>query len=180
MEQSSTDITRWLSDLDEHKDALFAAIRTGQVQVVTAQKFTEVIDRAKAAFSERTQAVAALAETEAQRNELAHALVCILRAFEGVAESTDEMKSVAKMLGVGEDGQMPSKANLAMKAALNVKQIMEVGGKVVGGFKFDWLAKIDFARVAEILQSTNPVNLSAYINFAEAFNSIAQSPQQHG
>lgn len=180
MEQSSTDITLWLSDLDEHKDALFAAIRNGQVQVVTAQKFTDVINRAKTAFLERTQAVGELAEAEAQRNELAHALVCILRAFEGVAESTDEMKAVAKMLGVGEDGQMPSKAALAMKAAMNVKQIMEVGGKVVGGFKFEWLAKIDFLRVALILQTTNPVNLSAYINFAEAFNSIAQPPQQHG
>lgn len=169
-----TDITLWLSDLEQHKEALFEAVRAGQVQIISSKKFDEVIERAKKAYSDKNNAVKALQDAVAQRNELAHALVCILRAFEGVAESTDDMKEFAKILGVGEDGQMPSKATLAMKAAMNVRPLMDTASKVIAGFKFDWLAKIDFARVAEILQSTHPVNLSAYVKFADAVNNIAR------
>lgn len=83
-------ITTWLSDLERHSEAFHTAILEGKLLVTTKAGFDQVLDKTKKAFEERKKADDRAEKLQRERDELAHAIVCILKSFEGVAASSEE------------------------------------------------------------------------------------------
>lgn len=177
MEQAQTvtpvNVTEWLSDLNKHSEALKKAILDGDVVVTSKVAFDRVLDKTREALLAAKRADENAIKYQEERDEFATTLVCLLKAFEGIAANAEDMMRIAKLVGVGEDGKMPTKMKMGISAVSNINQIITTASNIIGGFKMEWLLRINFQRVSELLAQSNQIDLSIYTQIGVALRQIS-------
>lgn len=173
----NADLTEWLSDLDKHSEALKNAILGGQVVVTSRQGFDNVLDKTREALLAAKNADENARQYQIERDEFARTLVCLLKAFEGIASSAEDMMRIAKLVGVGEDGKMPTKMKMGISAVSNMNQIIGTASNIVAGFKMEWLMLINFERVSQMLSQSNQIDLSMYAQLGATLRQLSQKPE---
>lgn len=166
----------WLADADGNAGNILAALKAGQVQVVTTDGLNTMISKARQFATDYADAEMRCSSLTTDRAVLANTLYYFLKSFEGVAANADKILELSRIFGVGESNSM-SLVNLAKTAIMHGGKIAELGKPIMDGFQADWLMRIQFDRLAPMLEEYQ-FDLSGYQALAEAFAAFVKQPGQ--
>lgn len=168
---TSAELNGWLSDLRTHGGTLLEAVRAGRVIVSTADFFNRLAEAAKTAkanekLAQKTRQYAEeyardRADLAAQNAALTEQVVAcrnavyyLLKSFDGVAAKADLIMETARILGLSDDGKMPSMPAMLMKLTFDGTRIMSNAQQVLAGFDPSWLKRIDVEALRQLMEGT--------------------------